>query len=145
MSLHIAGNRILAVEDEALVAAMLRDVLTDLGFVVIGPIATIAEALDVARGEVIDGAILDVNVGGEAIYPVADALRARDIPFVFLTGYRSDGIDRRYAQVPALEKPIDPQALRCLFTAKAAGANGVGSDPAHHPSGGGPDGRRAQA
>jgi PAS domain S-box-containing protein len=117
-SLHVAGNRILAVEDEALVAAMLRDSLSDLGFGVVGPIGIVAQALESARTDPIDGAILDVNVAGEAIYPVADALAARGIPFVFMTGYGSDGIDPRYAHVPALQKPIDTQMLRHIFVRK---------------------------
>jgi PAS domain S-box-containing protein len=128
-SLSIAGNRILAVEDEPLVAAMLGKALTDLGFAVIGPIGTVAPALQSARTDSIDGAILDLNVGGEPVYPVADALMARGIPFVFLTGYRSDGIDRRYAHVPALQKPIDPEALRHIFTSKKVDPNGLASGP----------------
>jgi CheY-like chemotaxis protein len=128
-SLCIAGNRILAVEDEPLVAAMLGNALTDLGFSVIGPIGTIAPALQSARTDSIDGAILDLNIGGEPIYPVADALMARGIPFVFLTGYRSDGIDRRYAHVAALQKPIDPEALRHIFTYKKVGPHGLASPP----------------
>jgi PAS domain S-box-containing protein len=113
--LWIAGNRILAVEDEALVAAMLRESLTDLGFGVIGPIGIVAQALESARTEPIDAAILDVNVAGEAIYPVADALAARGIPFIFMTGYGSSAIDPRYAHIPSLQKPIDTQMLRHIF------------------------------
>jgi PAS domain S-box-containing protein len=117
-SLQVGGNRILAVEDEALVAAMLRKSLSDLGFGVVGPIGIVAQALESARTDLIDGAILDVNVAGEAVYPVADALAARGIPFVFMTGYGSDGIDPRYAHVPALQKPIDMQMLRHIFVRK---------------------------
>jgi two-component sensor histidine kinase len=144
-SLSIAGNRILAVEDEPLVAAMLGNALTELGFVVIGPIGTIAPALQSARTDAIDGAILDLNLGGEPIYPVADALTARGIPFVFLTGYRSDGIDRRYAHVPALQKPIDPEALRYIFTSKRAGQHGLAGGPAVPEAGSGLTREGAQA
>jgi CheY-like chemotaxis protein len=102
-SLSIAGNRILAVEDEPLVAAMLGNALTELGFVVIGPIGSIPPALQSARTDAIDGAILDLNLGGEPVYPVADALMARGI-LRLLTGYRSDGITGAM-RVPALQKP----------------------------------------
>jgi CheY-like chemotaxis protein len=114
-SLPVAGRRILVVEDEALVAILMRDVLCELGFAVVGPVATMAQALAAAREAPIDAAILDVNVGGEAIYPVADALAARGLPFVFVTGYSADAIERRYARVPVLEKPIQSDVLRTLF------------------------------
>jgi PAS domain S-box-containing protein len=129
-SLQVAGNRILAVEDEPLVAAMLRDALTDLGFAVVGPIGTVAQALESARTTPIDGAILDVNVASEAIYPVADALAARGIPFIFITGYQSDGIDPRYAHVPALQKPIDTQGLRHIFVQETASPDNIGQGAA---------------
>lgn len=125
-ALPVAGNRIMAVEDEPLVAAMLRDALTDLGFAVVGPVGTIAQALESARVAAIDGAILDVNVAGEAIYPVADALTARGIPFIFMTGYQSDGIDARYAHVPVLQKPIDTQGLRHVFVRETAPPGTIG-------------------
>jgi len=130
--LWIAGNRILAVEDEALVAAMLRDSLTDLGFGVIGPIGIVAQALESARTEPIDAAILDVNVAGEAIYPVADALAARGIPFIFMTGYGSSAIDPRYAHIPSLQKPIDTQVLRHIFLRRPgpAGSSHAEAGPA---------------
>ena len=129
-TLQVAGNRILAVEDEPLVAAMLRDALTDLGFAVVGPVGTVAQALESARTVPIDGAILDVNVASKAIYPVADALAARGIPFIFITGYQSDGIDPRYAHVPALQKPIDTQGLRHIFVRETANPESVGRSSA---------------
>jgi PAS domain S-box-containing protein len=113
--LTIGGRRILVVEDEALVAILVHDVLDALGFTVVGPVATMAQALALAKADPIDAAILDVNLGGEPIYPVADALTARGIPFVFVTGYNTDAIDRRYGHVAALEKPIEPDILRSLF------------------------------
>jgi len=81
------GKRILVVEDEALIAVMVEDMLTDMGSVVVGPAATIESALELARGEAIDAAILDVNVRGERIDPVAEALMARGVPVLFATGY----------------------------------------------------------
>ena len=83
----LKGKRILVVEDEALIAVMVEDMLTDMGSVVVGPAATIEQALALARSEEIDGAVLDVNVRGERIDPVADALSARGVPMLFATGY----------------------------------------------------------
>jgi CheY-like chemotaxis protein len=83
----LKGKRILVVEDEALIAVMVEDMLTEMGSVVVGPAATIEEALALARTETIDGAVLDVNVRGERIDPVADALLERGVPMLFATGY----------------------------------------------------------
>jgi CheY-like chemotaxis protein len=131
-----AAKRILLVEDEALIAIMMSEALRELGLRVIGPVGTIPLALKSARDEHIDGAILDVNLAGHPIYPVADMLASRGIPFVFVTGYNADGIDRRYAHVPVLEKPIEPEMLQQLFVdglvnghAPADGPDDA--DPAH--------------
>lgn len=83
----LKGKRILVVEDEALIAVMVEDMLTELGSVVVGPAATIEQALVLARSEAIDGAVLDVNVRGERIDPVAEALAKRHVPMLFATGY----------------------------------------------------------
>jgi len=94
---------------------MIKDVLGDLGFAVVGPVPDMTRALVVAKEDHLSGAVLDINVGGEPIYPVAAALALRDIPFVFITGYSADSIDSQYAHVPTLEKPIEPEMLRRLF------------------------------
>lgn len=107
-----AGRRILLVEDEALVAIMMRDMLTDLGYSVVGPVGDRTAALVAARQADIEGAILDLNLRGETTYPVADELTHRGIPFVFLTGYDRGVIDRRYADVTLLQKPVDEQTLQ---------------------------------
>ena len=111
----INGRKILVVEDEALIGMMIKDVLGDLGFAVVGPVPDMTRALVVAKEDHLSGAVLDINVGGEPIYPVAAALALRDIPFVFITGYSADSIDSQYAHVPTLEKPIEPEMLRRLF------------------------------
>ncbi|MGE5147526.1 MAG: HWE histidine kinase domain-containing protein, partial [Candidatus Eiseniibacteriota bacterium] len=121
-SFPVAAQRILLVEDEALVAMMMVDTLRDLGLEVVGPFTSVARALAAAREERFDGAILDVNVAGQQVYPVADLLTDRAIPFVFLTGYSVGGIERRYAHVPILEKPVESTTLRQLFLTQPAGA-----------------------
>ena len=124
----LSGRRILLVEDEALIAIMMKEVLGDLGLSVVGPLGTLAQALAAANRDAVDGAILDLNLGGEAIYPVADALTRRGVPFIFVTGYGADAIDRRYAHIPALEKPIDPTLLKKIFDSSALTAGTVAAD-----------------
>ena len=104
---------------ERLLADRLTELLSELGFAVIGPITSIARALSIAREATIAGAILDINLGGESIYPVADALALRAVPFVFVTGYSADGIDSRYVHVHTLQKPVEPETLRRLFVEDA--------------------------
>jgi CheY-like chemotaxis protein len=108
----IAGKRILVVEDEFLVSAMIVDMLDELGAQVVGPAATIAAGLSLAEEAEIDAAVLDVNVRGSRIDPVADALSARNIPFVFGTGYRDLGWA---TDAPMLEKPYTNSALEAAL------------------------------
>jgi PAS domain S-box-containing protein len=121
--------RILLVEDEALVAMMMREMLTELGFSVLGPYAKLAEAETAASEYDFDGAVLDVNLGGQMVYPVAQILSRRDLPFVFVTGYGQESIDPHFSQAPVLQKPVDLEALRCALTARSGRAprqNGAG-------------------
>jgi CheY-like chemotaxis protein len=102
------GRRVLVVEDEYLLAEDLREELEDQGAEVMGPVASVADALALLEsGPVPDMAFLDINLGGEMAYPVADALRARDIPFIFATGYEAHAIPKAYADVPRVEKPVE--------------------------------------
>jgi PAS domain S-box-containing protein len=109
------GNRILLVEDEVLVAMMMRDMLTELGFAVVGPFSRLSEAMVAAVHDGIDAGIIDVNLGGDFVYPVADVLVARQIPFVFVTGYGVESIDNRFGHVPILKKPVQRQLLQKIF------------------------------
>jgi CheY-like chemotaxis protein len=111
----VPGNRLLLVEDEALTGMMMSDMLTELGFDVIGPFGRVADAMAAVGREEFQAAVLDVNLDGEMVYPVADAVLARGVPFVFVTGYSAEGIDRRFAQVPVLQKPIERQMLQSVF------------------------------
>jgi CheY-like chemotaxis protein len=129
------GRRILLVEDEALVAIMMRDMLTDLGYSVVGPVGDRAAALVAARQADIQGAILDLNLRGETTYPVADELIQRGVPFVFLTGYDRGVIDRHYAEVPLMQKPVDEQTLQRALA--------IFAEPPSQPSGASVDDRRA--
>lgn len=111
------GLRVLLVEDEIMVALLLEDMLAELGHEVIGPVARLDEALEMAQGQALDVALLDVNLNGKEIYPVAEALAAREIPFVFVTGYGRRALRAPYHDRPILQKPFRRDALRELFAA----------------------------
>ena len=112
---HRGGLRVLLVEDENLVAMLLEDMLAELGHSVVGPVARLKKALEMAQHEAIDLAILDVNINGEQAYPVAEALAARGIPFVFSTGYGERGLPPQYRGHPTLQKPFQQHDLEKLF------------------------------
>jgi CheY-like chemotaxis protein len=109
----LKGRCLLVVEDEYLVAADLSASLEALGVKVIGPAASVKEALSLIgnSGGQLDGAVLDINLRNERVYPVADALMARGIPFVFTTGYDAVAIPIAYICAPRCEKPIDKTQL----------------------------------
>ena len=106
----LAGKRVLVIEDEAIIAAMVEDMLNELGAIVVGPAATIAQGLTLAQSEAIDGAVLDVNLRSERIDPVAAALRARGIPFIYATGY-GDTVAAAPGCVTVIEKPYTMESL----------------------------------
>ena len=98
--------RILIVEDEMLDALNIEDMLIELGHEVAGIASRLDPALDLARNGGFDAAMLDVNLAGDRSFPVADLLAARDIPFLFATGYGLDGIDEKYRDRLILQKPF---------------------------------------
>ncbi|MGH7002602.1 MAG: response regulator [Alphaproteobacteria bacterium] len=102
----------LIVEDEALVAMGLQDALTELGLSVAGPFARVHRALPAAEHGDLAGAILDVNVAGERIDPVAVVLKSRGIPFIFMTGYGAEGVSAAFREYPVLVKPVLSEHLR---------------------------------
>lgn len=113
----LAGRHIFIVEDDFFIAQDVAASLAAAGAQIVGPAASVAEALTlVARAESLDGALLDINLRGEMAYPVADALQVRSVPFVFATGYDRAAILARYADVPLCEKPFDPDRVaRAIF------------------------------
>ena len=119
----LKGKRILVVEDEALIAVMVEDMLVEMGGEVVGPAATIDDALALSREEMLDAAVLDVNVRGRRIDPVAEALMARGVPVLFATGY---GEVRLASGAPAtvIDKPYTQDKLsRGIAAAMQAAQN----------------------
>jgi CheY-like chemotaxis protein len=111
-------KRILLVEDEFLVAEEMREEVGDLGHDVIGPIASIEEAVEAIRAHPdIAGALVDINLNGVWAYPVADELMERKIPFAFTTGYDDAAIAAEYRDVPRINKPVPAAMLRKMLQA----------------------------
>ena len=109
------AKRILVVEDELMIRMLLEDMLGELGYTVAAEAARIEEALDAAKNADFDIAILDVNLNGQPISPVADALVARGMPFVFATGYGERGLPEPYRDRPTLKKPFQMDGLKQML------------------------------
>lgn len=107
----LAGTRVLVIEDEMLVALLVEDMLAQAGCIVIGPFARVRDALAAVKTEVTDLALLDVNVAGEKVFPVAHALEERGVPFLFLTGYGQGALPRDRPDWEACSKPFFPEQL----------------------------------
>jgi CheY-like chemotaxis protein len=107
----IAGRRILVVEDEFLIRMLLEDMLDELGYAVADAAGRVEEAADMAKSGEYDLAILDVNLDGEDVYPVAEILAGRGVPFLFVTGYGGRGLPEPYRDRPTLQKPFQIEDL----------------------------------
>lgn len=131
---RVEGLRVLVVEDEALLSMLVEDALSDLGCIVVGPFMQLDAAAPVVRdrAQPIDLAMLDVEVGGELSFPLADELRARQVPVVFTTGHDDTAIEERWRVAPMLRKPFSDEELQRVVidigTARL-GIGGVKTDP----------------
>jgi CheY-like chemotaxis protein len=106
MTATLDGVRVLVVEDEYLVAVLIEEMLESLGCIVTGPFPRLPEALDAVDRDTYDAAVLDINLAGERIDPVAEALSRRNVPFVFVTGYGVGALPREFAERPLICKPF---------------------------------------
>ena len=97
--------RVLIVEDDALIGLEIESILQDAGMEVVGPAPTIDSALASTAAEKPDAAVLDINLGGEEVFPVAEALARADVPFLFLSGHSAGLLPERYRDRPRLAKP----------------------------------------
>ncbi len=117
------GRRVLVAEDDILIAMLLEDMLRELGFSVIGPAHTLDQAfalVDANQNAAVDAAILDVNLGGASVFPLADSLRRRGAPIIFATGYGEDSLREADAGAPVLVKPYHAQQLASALSALLA-------------------------
>jgi PAS domain S-box-containing protein len=125
----VEGARVLVVEDDMLIAQDICEHVRGAGGVVVGPVARLADAVIAAAEGEVDVAVLDVNLAGASVFAVADVLKAKGVPFVFLTGYRRRDIPQRFGDAPSHLKPVRPEAvLRTLGRQLAAAAAGHGAD-----------------
>lgn len=107
----LPGSSVFLVEDEVMIRMMVADMLEELGYRVAAEAGEINEALKLAQSTEFDFAILDVNVNGKVISPVAELIQARNLPFIFATGYGSSGLPEEYRDRPALQKPFQLETL----------------------------------
>ncbi len=112
MTIDKPAGSVFLVEDEAMIRMMVVDMLEELGFNVVAETGEINEAVKLAGTTDFDVAILDVNVNGKVISPVADVLKARNRPFIFATGYGTQGVPEDYRDRPALQKPFQIESLK---------------------------------
>ena len=112
-----AGRRVLVVEDDFLVSLATTDLLESEGCVIVGPAAHLAEALRLAQSESLDAGVLDIDIAGEMVWPVAEALHRRQIPFLFLSAFpQLNTMPLLLARAPYLEKPLQPARLLHFLT-----------------------------
>lgn len=116
-NVSLNGVRVLVVEDEMMVSMLLQDMLSDIGCTAVGPATKVQLALKLVEDAGFDVAILDVNLNGDETYPIAEALTARAIPFVFASGYRPGRLRQQYRSIPTLAKPFRQRELEQILAA----------------------------
>jgi len=107
----LRGRRVLVVEDSPLIATVLEDMLQDLGCSVVGPTGNMAFAVDLAKTEAMDAAIIDLNIRGGKVYPVAEVLRDRNVPFLLASGYADWTLREDFKDRPRLTKPYSAELV----------------------------------
>jgi DNA-binding response OmpR family regulator len=107
--------RVLLVEEEIMITLLLEEMLAELDFEVVGPVARLDRAVKMAQRQALDVVLLDVNLNGKEIYPIAEAPAAREVPFVFVTGYGRGTLRAPYCDRPTLRKPFRRDDLRELL------------------------------
>jgi CheY-like chemotaxis protein len=108
---ELRGVRVLLVEDEAMLSLLIEECIENLGCDIVGVAACLNDALIKARSLMLDVAMLDVNLNGQLSYPVADILRSRNIPVIFVTGYEAKSLQRQWQDCFCLPKPLGRRAI----------------------------------
>lgn len=116
MAHALSGKHILVVEDEYFIASDIKRILQEAGAIVVGPVSGLDHAIALAQQQQpLDAGVLDVNLEGDDSYPLADALRGRSVPFMFLTGYDGWSMPEAYREAPRLAKPFCPQTVIAML------------------------------
>ena len=110
-----AGRRVLIVEDEALIAALIETILSEAGYSIVGPVATLEGALATIERQRLDAALLDIGINGHDVYAVADVLMKRRIPFIFVSGFTRKQMPAAYQHCAYIAKPFTPDAMLALL------------------------------
>ena len=116
---RLAGKKVLIVEDETLISMLFEDILSDLECEVVGPALNLRQAIELARDAVMDVAVLDVNLAGDPIWPVAEILAERGVPIVFSTGYGTNSLPDRWRGYPSLPKPFSFKEVETVLAGVA--------------------------
>lgn len=128
---ELAGRRIMVVEDEALIAAVIEDILVAAGAVVVGPYPSVKAAMAALdERPALDGALLDINLQGKPVLPVAERLVALRTPIVFLTGFGASALPASLADRPVVTKPYRDETLLAALVAAVADRPPVTAEPA---------------
>jgi CheY-like chemotaxis protein len=120
----LVGRSILIVEDEMLLAMDIEELVRAAGCSVIGPVGTVPDAMRQLRETRLDGAILDVNISGEMVFPIADALHEAGVPFMIVTGYTREHVPERHRYRPFLQKPYRATVLIAMLGQMLAAQHG---------------------
>jgi CheY-like chemotaxis protein len=116
----LRGRQILIVEDDYFIASDLAEALQELGAIVLGPSRSVKDALYLISEAAPQTAVLDIDLGHEKVYPLADVLLARGVPFIFATGYSSDALPAQYRYIPRCQKPVQAVTVAKLLTERLA-------------------------
>ena len=127
---ELSNRKVLVVEDEMMIAMLIEDMLDEFGCKLVGPATSVPRALELIGTEQVEVAVLDLNLDGQDTYAIADALRQRNVPFIFATGYGSTGLRQEYGNRPVLQKPFQASDLeialvRALTDSQAASDSNV--------------------
>ena len=122
---ELSNRKVLVVEDEMMIAMLIEDMLDAFGCKLVGPATSVPRALELIGKEKVDVAVLDLNLDGKDTYAIADALRQKNVPFLFATGYGSTGIRPEYRDRPVLQKLFQAKELEIALAEALAGSNVV--------------------
>ena len=125
---ELSNRKVLVVEDEMMIAMLIEDMLDEFGCKLVGPATNVPRALELIGKEQVEIAVLDLNLDGKDTYAIADALRQKNVPFIFATGYGSTGMRPEYSDRPVLQKPFQAIDLETALAQALAGSNVVAGD-----------------
>jgi CheY-like chemotaxis protein len=120
---ELSNRKVLVVEDEMMIAMLIEDMLDEFGCKLVGPATNVPRALELIGKEQVEVAVLDLNLDGKDTYAIADALRQKNVPFIFATGYGSTGMRPEYGDRPVLQKPFQAKDLETALAEALAGSN----------------------